>query len=196
MTSRTSTPLFVVVEGLDGTGKSTVAANLARELGAVLLATPQLELQPLRSLADRTFGPGSISRTLFYASTVVAASEVARAQIQQGRAVVIDRYWLTTLAYARVQGRDISLPLVEAQLLPPDVTVFLTAPPAVRRERLTSRGPLSDHDHFSCGAQDGAALDAAYHELSRNPLAGRFVKVDATGEVEQVVSAALAEVMP
>ena len=194
MASRTSTPLFVVVEGLDGTGKSTVAAELASRLDATLLATPQQELQSLRGLADQTFGPGSISRTLFYAATVLAASQMARAEIQAGRPVVMDRYWLTTMAYARVQGRDVSLPQVEAQLLPPDVTVYLTAPPSVRRERLTDRGTLSDHDRFSCRDREGEALNAAYLELSCSPLAGRFVQVDATGEVEQVVTAALAEV--
>ena len=188
--------LFVVVEGLDGTGKSTVAVELAGRLGAVLLATPQQELQPLRGLADQTFAPGSISRTLFYASTVVAAAEVARAEIQSGRPVVMDRYWLTTMAYAQVQGRAVLLPQVEAQLLLPDVTVFLTALPAVRRERLAGRGPLSDHDRFSCGTKDGEALHAAYLGLSHSPLAGRFVEVNAAGEVEQVVAAALAEVLP
>ena len=195
MTAAISQPRFIVVEGTDGTGKSTVARGLAQGLDAELLATPQAELRPVRQTADRLFTPDSVSRTLFYAATVVAASEAAARLLAEGRSVVMDRYWLTTLAYARVRGRPLGgVDALAAQLRAPDTTLFLTAPRRVRLRRLSGRGSLSEHDRFSSEKQQGQALERAYRDLSGHHLAGRFVAVDASSTRKCVLDRAPAEV--
>ena len=40
--------MFIVIEGLDGTGKSTIAKTLATALNAELLATPDASLKKAR----------------------------------------------------------------------------------------------------------------------------------------------------
>src|SRR5688572_10329827 len=114
-------PWFVVLEGLDGTGKSTVASRLAELGGAEVLATPQAALLPCRDTVERVFPADSPSQTVFYAACVLEASRVADRAIRGGRSVVCDRYWASTVAYATAADRWLDLDGLAATLRVPDL---------------------------------------------------------------------------
>ncbi len=68
---------------------------------------------------------------LWYASTVVRASDRIRGLRRAGRAVVVDRYFLSTLVYAgKLRGASLGLAEVERTLVIPHLTVYLHAPGA------------------------------------------------------------------
>ena len=99
-------PRFVVVEGLDGTGKSTLARNLSEALGGELMSTPgpigrRFRAELLAEIRDEA------ARALFYAATVRNAGAIARHRVAMGHWVVMDRYWLSTVAYAKARGASL-----------------------------------------------------------------------------------------
>lgn len=139
------TGAFVVVEGLDGTGKSTLAANLARELGGVLMATPGTAFRELREPVLEALGPDPMARALFYAGTVVSQGRHARRLADEGAVVVMDRYWLSTLVYARARGVA-GLEALERLLPEPDATLLVTLDEVERIDRLFRRGDFTSAD--------------------------------------------------
>jgi dTMP kinase len=191
------TPRFIAIEGLDGSGKSTLAQHLAESVGALLLQTPDGALREARVQVEATFGAGSQALTLFYAAAVLAASERARRVLQEGRAVVVDRYWSSTLAYAVAAGREVDLAGIEPLLLPADLTVFLHVDRQVRAARLRARGPLSEHDLMSLDPYREASLLAAYRAMSQHRVVGHHLWLDATGSrTDQVATAVRQGVRP
>jgi dTMP kinase len=148
---------FIVVEGLDGTGKSTLAAHLAERLGATLLRTPATELSTVRPVVDAAFAQSPVAAQLFYGATVVLASDRARTLLAQGTPVVIDRYWLSTVVYAACRDAHIDLSPVEPVLLRPDLTVFVDADEDVRRDAARRTRGMTAADHDSVAQRDRCA---------------------------------------
>ena len=157
--------LFIALEGMDGTGKSTLVAALAQRLDAVTLRTPAAALASMRPALDACFAPSPVATQLFYAATVVLASEQARAARDAGRVVLIDRYWASTLAYAACRASSADLAAITPKLLVPDLTLYLTVDEDVRAARLAERA-MTDADAASLAQREilrrayDAALDA------------------------------------
>ena len=174
-----SKPCFVVLEGADGVGKSTLAVELAARLDAVLLSTPLHELAAVRSVVDAVFEDCPLARQVWYAATVLSASCRARQLLERGRSVVLDRYWLSTRCYAQVTGQALELSEVQNLLATPDLTAYLHAPLAVRRERVGRRACLQPHDRMTLSEEGHARLDAAYRGGASLPVVGRWLALDA-----------------
>ncbi|MFM2152160.1 MAG: hypothetical protein RL199_595 [Pseudomonadota bacterium] len=170
-------PVFVVVEGLDGTGKSTVASLLARTLGARHLSTPARELRGARAAFDERYAGNGLASQLFYAAAVVDASRRARSSLAHGRSIVVDRYWASTCAYDVTRPGAVDLSLIEQALQPADVTLFLTVDREERRRRLAARG-TTDADRVSL--VNGRRIADAYRRALKSPVCGRVVRVDTT----------------
>lgn len=173
-------PLLVAVEGLDGCGKSTLARNLAETLGAVLLRTPLDLDSATRTAMEAHCARSALARMLFYSATVAAAAIDIRAVLATGRSVVVDRYWLSTVAYHRVMGAPCSLDEVSEHLPLADFTLFLHAPLEVRAERVRSRGQATDADRWSLQPEPSRRIEALYRELGQHRIAGRFHELDAS----------------
>lgn len=137
---------FIVIEGLDATGKSTLVAKLAEALNANLLqCPPRLEAPEfidgdLRSYFDDR---PSAQRRAYYRAANLIASEQAEVALQAGH-VVMDRYWTSTIAFAALdddsdldqewQGR------YPPELLKPDTVILLTVDEENRAKRMRGRG--------------------------------------------------------
>lgn len=170
---------FIVVEGLDGTGKSTLASGLAERLGAVLLRTPGAALAAARPLIDEAYGDSPIAAQLFYASSVVAAAAEAMALVAAGRDVVCDRYWLSTWVYARERAASVDLRVVESTLPPADLTLLCEVDEETRSARLLRRG-MSDADRATLAPGRAARLQRRYRQGLLRQVVGRAVVLDLT----------------
>jgi dTMP kinase len=146
---------FIVVEGIDGSGKTTLAARLARHLEgrgrrvvrarepggtrlgekirALLLDARHSEMAPLTELF------------LYMASRAQLLEEVIRPALRAGRDVVCDRYYYSTAAYQGAAGRvgvEGVLELAEriARFERPDLVAVLDLPPRAARARRAGPG--------------------------------------------------------
>ncbi len=182
--------MIIVLEGLDGVGKSSACLALARALGAASLSTPTAEVRAFRERFDGAFRD-PLARSVAYAATVVEAGRRARQLVQSGRPVVIDRYWLSTLVYAE---RPEALAGLGEAVEAPDLTLYLHAPLALRRARLRARGPLHEHDLHTLIEANDARLDRLYRGLLRHRAAGEGRLIDASGGPEEVLAAMLGAV--
>ena len=175
-----SDPSFIVIEGLDGTGKSTLAVKLAERLPAVCLRTPPDELQNIRETIDNTYCECGIATQLFYGSTVAYISDKIRSFISRGQSVVVDRYWLSTHVYARCRNDSVDLSVMVPKLQKPHMTVWLDLDDGVRQQRMQKRGKITDADRASI--QHHKKLREIYQQAFSLPLAGYVFEID-TGKL-------------
>lgn len=177
-------PLFVVLEGLDGVGKSTLVRLLAQRLAAIELRTPPHALAGVRPEILRYFSESPMATTLYYAATVADASRRVAGLQAAGRAVVMDRYFLSTYVYGTVvraaeHPKEV-LDALALRLVPADVTVYLHAERDCRRQRMTERGHIGHEDQLTFEPSAVARIDAGYRALGEHRLAGRFLPIDTT----------------
>lgn len=155
---------FIVIEGLDATGKSTLVAKLAKSLNATpLQCPPRLEAPEfidgdLRSYFDNC--PSSQRRAYYRAANLIA-SEQAEVALQQSH-VVMDRYWTSTVAFA-VLDDDSDLDqewqgFYPPELRKPDTIILLTVDEKNRAKRMRER------DEPATAEEQNLAADVARRE--------------------------------
>jgi len=134
---------FIVIEGLSGSGKTTIGQLVAEKIGAEFYKSPGPLFNSIRDKVDE--GADLTSRFFFYlAGTIQTSKEISL--ILKTKPVVCDRYLLTTLCYHRAIGVTIDIPdsLFEP-LVKPSYTFLVTCEEKKRLIRLYSRG-LSYND--------------------------------------------------
>jgi hypothetical protein len=136
----------VVVEGLDGVGKSTVVKGLISALQAHSARTPPYSLAPVRPVFDAL--PETPCRAFYNIGNYLAAVEIAETP-DDGRPWIVDRFYSGTAAYTignatpTVEAVD-ALP-AQCFAWPPDLpsphlVILLTMDDAARMARLRARG--------------------------------------------------------
>jgi dTMP kinase len=193
---------FIVVEGPEGAGKST----LTRWLAAQLLAdgrqvstvrepggTPVAEAA--RKLALKSRHDMALAAELFLvlAARADLVERVIRPALEAGQVVLADRFGLSTLAY-QVAGRGLPRADVEAALrlatggLTPDLTLVLDVPVALGRER--QRKVRKTQDRFE---REDDAFHERVREAYRTAAGAGIVHIDASQSKQAVQDAAWRE---
>jgi dTMP kinase len=207
--------LFITLEGIDGTGKSTqlrllaqhlrkrgLAVRVTREPGGtkvgerirkILLATTTC-LEPLAELA------------LIYAARAQHLQEVIRPALAEGKIVLSDRYNDASLAY-QGYGRELGAETVRAfdriisARTQPDLTVVLDLDPRVSRARAQARQSRrkSKQERFELQGMDfHKRVRDGYLAIARKePRRVKVVQADrpvaeVQAEIRQLVDALLA----
>jgi dTMP kinase len=192
--------VFVTLEGIDRSGKTTQAAMLTEALGpqTLLLREPggteagelvrALLKDPATDLDPRT------ELLLFCAARAELCARLVRPALDQGRDVVCDRFVDSTVAYqgaARGLGTDLVERLNEIAIAGslPDVTVLLRIDPEgaeSRGQQRLAEGAADGIDRFERqGIEFQRLVAAAYDDLaSRHPE--RIAVVEAEGGVAEV----------
>ncbi|CAM5730018.1 hypothetical protein SANTM175S_10592 [Streptomyces antimycoticus] len=116
-------PLFESLEGLRGTGKSTVAPLLAAARSAVHVPTVPLCYQPLRRQVDTQ---GSVeARMCFYLSALFTAADEIQNYLADGVPVVVESYFARCLATHRAFGTRLGVTLPRCLPQPMHIPVGL-----------------------------------------------------------------------
>ncbi len=195
--------MFVVVEGPEGAGKSTLVCGInARFLAdgrQVLMVrepggTPVAEAARKIVLKSRhELGPAS-ELFLYLAARADLVEKQIRPALAAGQVVLADRFDLSTRAY-QVAGRGLPADAVQAALqvatggLTPDLTLVLDVPVEVGRER--QRKARKEQDRIE------RESDAFHHrvlEAYRKAAGPGVVHLDATQAKSAVLEAAWKEI--
>ena len=189
-------PVFIVLEGADGCGKTTVGDMLASKLGAKLMETPPAEICEARKNLDALYGNAKcgLAAQLFYASAVAYASESAKGILARGQSVVVVRYWASTVAYngiVRKSEMDDSAWLDHIAI--PHFTCLLEVSQEERRRRMSERDQLNETDKSSL--DQNARLEQRYCRVlsEHKERAGRILRVPNDGTREECVERILKE---
>lgn len=180
--------LFVTIEGIDRSGKSTQAQRLAQALGdeAILVREPggtpagerirELLKDPSIELDPRS------EALLFAAARAELVAAVIVPALQAGKVVISDRYLDSSLAYqghARGLG-EAEIRRINAWALEPDLTVLLRIDPADAAARAGESDRFEDE-----GLDLQRRVAAAYERLAvANPV--RWKTIDAARGADAV----------
>ena len=194
---------LITIEGLDGSGKTTLAESLAARLRAVGREVELLREPGGVELSERIRGlvkdPGldvdPRAEALLYAAAraQLVASRVSPA-LEAGRWVLLDRFVDSSLAYQGA-GRGLGVEAVRAVNvfgtggISPDRTLLLRADAGTRARRQAGRGEEPDRLEREDGAFF-AAIAAAYDDLAAAEPA-RFRVLDAGAPPDAVLEAAV-----
>jgi dTMP kinase len=209
---------FIVVEGIDGSGSTTVVSELASHFRAkqhAVHGTCEPSGGPIGSLIRQilahrmviptewgTASPGWATMALLFASDRLDHLEAeVLPRLRDGVMVVSDRYDLSSLAYQSATapagdpadaGRVVAwIRELNRQARRPDLTVVLDVRPEVAAERRRIRGgPKELYEDTEMQAR----LAQAYAIAEKLVPADRVVHVDANLPLEAVVSASVGAV--
>lgn len=144
--------MFIVFEGIDGSGKSTQARILAdtfESLGIPYVLTREpsdgIVGQKIRNLTTR-LGPREESR-LFLEDRLDHVQRVVAPAIRDGKHVICDRYYYSSAAYQGAQGMD-PIEIIEenrSRVPVPDIVFLIEVPIETALNRIT----LSRSGRFS-----------------------------------------------
>jgi dTMP kinase len=145
---------FIVIDGPDGGGKSTLAAALADKLGAVVL-TQEPFYPEARRLLFCDAAPAELAIAMA-ADRHKHLRYVVAPALADGHTVVCDRYVLSTLVYqheaiANFPHRDAILAFLTVGAREPDLTIVVDVPPSIARAR--QAGKLRDRFENDLGLQ-------------------------------------------
>ncbi len=190
-------PLFVALEGPDGSGKSTQLQLLARKIegvGLPVLTTREPGGTPLGErvrelLLASDFAPEPATELfLFEAARAELVSKVILPTLAAGKHVLCDRFSASTVAY---QGYGLGLDMdiiasvnrLATQGLEPDIYILLDVPPELGLRR--KRGAVNRIDERQLSFH--SRVRAGYLEMaSKDP--SRWLVFDGSQAPEQLAS--------
>lgn len=199
--------MLVVLEGLDGSGKSTQVKKLREYLGRSCscleyIHFPRYDSPVYGDLISRflrgDFGSNETVHpmlvALLYAEDRHGAAPEMKATLEKGGTVLLDRYVYSNIAYqcAKVSGQEerealrnwiFDTEYGDFALPKPDLNIFLDVPISFVESRLESDRKGSDRDYLH-GSQDIHEADINFQKevrsvyLRQTELDPDFIRVD------------------
>jgi len=143
---------LIAIDGIDGAGKTTQASRLCRDLasaGLDVVASREPTAGPagqkIRSLAESGLrATPEEELRLFQEDREQHVGSLVVPALQAGKCVVLDRYFLSTVAYQGARGLDHVALLAECEVrFPiPNLAVFLDVDAEVGVHRVEARGKV------------------------------------------------------
>ncbi|MBX3063737.1 MAG: dTMP kinase [Anaerolineae bacterium] len=192
---------FLVIEGLDGSGKTVIARDLAAHLKAQIGAEKVLlTYEP----HDESFS-GELIRAVLRKEMTISARTLALAfatnradhlnkdvepfLARDGSIVICDRYYLSSLVYQTTKTTPLDYVWqINGGSRPPDLTIFLNASDEVCYQRIGNRG--QSRELFEENLHEKRAKYDTAIEFLRN-RGERIVEANADGTIPQVLAAVI-----
>ncbi|MCW8330808.1 dTMP kinase [Photobacterium sp. SDRW27] len=192
---------FIVIEGLEGAGKSTAIKQVASVLAEHGIESPELTREPggtplaeqMRALVKEGHPDEPLTDMaellLLYAARIQLVDNVIKPALAEGRWVVGDRHDMSSQAY-QGGGRGFDTALMENLRdtvlgdFRPDFTLYMDIDPVLGLERARGRGELDRIEQMNIDFFHRAR--ARFLELSENDP--RVVIIDASQPLEAVTA--------
>lgn len=142
--------VFIVIEGMDGCGKSTITKLLANKINAIVYKTPPSELTSIRKHIDGC--NEQYSKFFYYMACNFYASTQIQKNLGLGKSVVCDRYYYTTVSayYDVLESLKLdfwkSIKVLTSKFFKPDFAFFLDISEEERKKRIMEREDVSLDD--------------------------------------------------
>lgn len=189
------TPFYCVVEGIDGSGKSTLVRALAQQLG--LVATREPTQGPHSQALRQAFAHGrrlspEDERSLVEADRCEHIRTFLNPALARGVSVISDRSYYSTAAYQGISPEDARTIVRENEVFAPrpDVVLYLDLPPAFALARIQSRSEAPAAPETYDTLQACASRYEAVWADADLMTGVRFVRLDARASVNAVLNAA------
>ena len=188
--------LLVAIEGIDGTGKSTVAATLAQWCGerglACVFSREPTNIGPGRKLRQ-SMETGRLSMEeeleLFRLDRKEHVERSIGPALAENQIVILDRYYWSNAAYQGARGADVAgiIAANEAIAPVPDLILFMDIEVPVSLARIHGRGDVPNDFEERESLEKTRAIFTALHEKGDRPS----VRVDASRDLRSVCAEAL-----
>lgn len=195
MSSSLSPGFLLVLEGVDGAGKSTVVQKLTArclESGWAVIASKEPTDGPWGRKLRQSGETGRLSLEeeleLFSKDRAEHVEQLVRPALEAGKVVILDRYYLSTAAYQGARGADPEKILLANELFapPPDLALLLDVPPSAGLGRVRTRGDVPNEFEREQALDEARRIFLAI----RRPW---LVRVDAAQPAEDVARLCIAE---
>jgi len=183
--------IFICIEGLDGSGKTTHAHRIVRNLqkkgfDAVYTTEPSRgELGKfIRTsvLQGKKRVPRVVEALLFAVDRVEHLEKMVKPALEEGKIVISDRCVYSSLAYQGAAELDLEwIEEINRMALPPDLAIYIDVPPEVVVERIRRKKSVMER------LETQRRVREVYMKYVKN---GKLVPVDGDrkkGEVEKSI---------
>lgn len=188
---------FIVLEGIDGCGKSTQTGLLSKHLRYSGIPCEVIHYPDysgrignlIREWLHSGFDVQAESLFLLYAADMMKDQARIREMLAQGKIVVLDRYITSAMAYQSVQG----IPMERIRgfcrifgFARPDAVIYLDVSPETAVRRKTEEKGKTDRNESRRFLE---SVRSRYQEIARENLLGPWFVVDGEKEPEKVFDA-------
>ena len=144
---------LIVIEGIDGSGKSTCAKNLAEKLNSINIKTIYT-FEPTHSHYGAKLRDGMLSEDLdaeeelllFVKDRKEHIEYMIKPALEEGYFIILDRYFYSSIAYQGAKGIDINriINLHKDFIIKPDIVFIFHLPIDIALNRIISKRGIAD----------------------------------------------------
>ena len=186
--------VFIVIEGLDGSGKTTQANMLAKKLAENFNVFCTAEPSHGKTgtyirescLYEAKRLPTASEALLFAADRIEHVENEIEPALSEGKLVICDRYIFSSLAYQGSAGLSLAwIKKINSYALKPDLAVFIDVPPENVLDRLQRKKSVMETLEIQRKVRE------VYLKFVEN---GELVSVDGNASKAEVAAALLSKV--
>ena len=150
--------IFIVFEGIDGSGKSTQSKMLKKHLekkSYKTFLTQEPSNSAIGKLIKKSINSGkknisSEAIALLFAADRAEHIKKIKRELEKGKSVICDRYYYSSLAYQGASGLSLSwLMEINKFAIKPSIAFYLDIPPEKALERIKKRKTKSYFEKLS-----------------------------------------------
>lgn len=144
---------LIVIEGIDGSGKSTCAKNLAEKLNSINIKTIYT-FEPTHSHYGAKLRDGMLSEDLdaeeelllFVKDRKEHIEYMIKPALEEGYFIILDRYFYSSIAYQGAKGIDINriINMHKDFIIKPDIVFIFHLPIDIALSRIISKRGIAD----------------------------------------------------